>query len=66
MNTKKRWRQHLNALVTARLDPIVYALRWARDPRCLQDGVSHRRVGRVNLSTPVCSLWAAQSTRAWE
>ncbi|HMN44555.1 MAG TPA: hypothetical protein PKE27_08285 [Povalibacter sp.] len=65
MNTNKRWRQHLNELVTARLDPIVYALRWARDPRCLQNGVSHRRVGRV-LNTPVCSLWAVQSTRGWE
>ena len=64
MNTNKRWRQHLNELVTARLDTIVYAMRWARDPRCLQNGAGHRRVGRV--STPVCSLWAVQSGRAWD
>jgi hypothetical protein len=65
MNTNKRWRRHLNELVTARLDTIVYALQWARDPRCLQNGVSHRRVGRNASTSPVCSLWAAHSTRAW-
>ncbi len=65
MNTNKRWRQHLNDLVTARLDPIVYALRWAHDPRCLQDGVGHRRVGSAQVNAPVCSLWAVRSTRAW-
>jgi hypothetical protein len=65
MSTNKRWRRHLNDLMSASLDPIVYAVQWARDPRCLQGGVNHRRVGRGNLNIPVCALWSASSRRAW-
>lgn len=67
MNTNKRWRQHLSDLMGSRLDPVVYAVRWARDPRCIQNGSGHRPVGRVmNLASPVCALWAGATRRAWE
>ena len=67
MTTKKRWRQHLNELMESSMDPVVYALRWARDPRCIQNGSGHRRVGRVtNLNSPVCALWAGATRRVWE
>ncbi len=66
MNTKVRWRQHLTDMVNVRLDPVVYAMQWARDPRCLQSGAGHRRVGGIlNVSAPVCSLWSAASRRSW-
>lgn len=68
MTTKKRWRQHLNELMGSSMDPVVYALRWARDPRCIQNGSGHRRVGRVMSlgSSPVCALWAGATRRVWE
>ena len=66
MNTKKRWQEYLNELVSASLDPAVYAVQWARHPSCLQSGASHRRVGRVNLDSPVCALWSAASKRVWQ
>lgn len=66
MNAKKAWQQHLNDLMNASLDPVVYAVQWARDPRCLSNGTSHRRVGRVNNhQSPVCALWSNPTKRAW-
>jgi len=67
MRTKERWRQHLSDLMNAGLDPVVYAMQWARDPRCLQHGVNHRRVGAVtSLSAPVCPLWSSEVKREWD
>jgi hypothetical protein len=64
MKAKEGWRQHLRELVSASLDPTVYAVQWAQDPRCMQRGVGHRRVGAFASSqAPVCRLWAA--TRKW-
>jgi hypothetical protein len=57
MNTKQQWRRHLRDVVSASLDPMVYAVQWARDPRCMQRGVGHRRVG-ASMSAPVCRLWS--------
>jgi len=65
MTTKKRWRQHLNDLMSSTLDPVVYAVRWARDPRCILRGASHRRVGRASIDSPVYAL-SAVSKRGWE
>jgi hypothetical protein len=60
MKTKEGWRQHLRDLMGASLDPTVYAMQWAHDPRCIQHGVRHRRVGAFKaLNMPVCGLWAA-------
>jgi hypothetical protein len=64
MRTKEGWRQHLRDLMGASLDPTIYAVQWADDPRCLQRGGSHRRVGAfASLRPPVCRLWAA--SRKW-
>ena len=68
MNTKKAWQQHLNDLMTASLDPVIYAVQWARDPRCLSGGASHRRVGRAAVNsenTSVCALWSTSTKRDW-
>ncbi|HEU4484906.1 MAG TPA: hypothetical protein VFR96_05390 [Povalibacter sp.] len=65
MRTTERWRQHLNELKSAALDPVVYAVQWARDPRCMHQGVSHRRVGATRPDAPVCPLWSGASRRAW-
>jgi hypothetical protein len=64
MKRTENWRQHLQELVTASLDPMIYAVQWAHDPRCIQRGVAHRRVGAfATVKTPVCRLWAQQ--RKW-
>lgn len=64
MKTKEGWRQHLQDLVGTSLDPTVYAMRWADDPRVMQRGAGHRRVGAFNaVKMPVCRLWAA--SRRW-
>jgi len=66
MKSKSGWRGHLRELVTASLDPVVYAMQWAHDPRCMQRGVGHRRVGAfVASQEPVCRLWSTQSRRDW-
>ncbi len=66
MKVREMWRQHLSDLVSASLDPVVYAVQWARDPRCVQRGISHRRVGAcVESNTRICRLWS-QSPRQWE
>jgi hypothetical protein len=57
MKTREEWRRHLRELVNASSDPMVYALQWARDPRCMQRGTGHRRVG-ATLDAPVCRLWS--------
>jgi len=65
MKTREGWRQHLRDLMGAGLDPTVYAVQWADDPRCMQRGMSHRRVGAIeSLRSPVCRLWSVAS-RKW-
>ena len=63
MKTREEWRRHMRDLVNASLDPVVYAVQWARDPRCLQRGVGHRRVGAF-VDAPVCQLWSG-ARRSW-
>jgi hypothetical protein len=65
MKTKAAWHRHLIDLVSTSLDPTVYAVQWAQDPRCLQRGASHRRVGAFIQSGSVCRLWAVTSVRTW-
>jgi hypothetical protein len=60
MKTRELWRRHLRELVNATSDPMVYAVQWARDPRCVQRGPSHRRVGAA-LEEPICRLWSKRS-----
>jgi hypothetical protein len=57
MKTREEWRRHLRDVVSATLDPMVYAVQWARDPRCIQRGLGHRRVG-ASMNEPVCRLWS--------
>lgn len=58
MKTREEWRQHLRDLVNASLDPMIYAVQWAQDPRCMQRGTRHRRVGAFGaVNAPVCRLW---------
>lgn len=67
MKTKEGWRRHLSDLVNASLDPVVYAVQWAHDPRCMQRGVGHRRVGAFSSSrTAVCQLWSVKTNRSWD
>ncbi|HEX7116666.1 MAG TPA: hypothetical protein VF193_16180 [Steroidobacter sp.] len=61
MKSKGEWRRHLRELVNAGLDPMVYALQWAHDPRCMQRGYRHRRVGAFSDRSPVCKLWLRSS-----
>ena len=66
MKAQNNWRRHLQDLVNASLDPLVYAVQWAQDPRCLQSGAGHRRVG--SFTTPnnaVCRLWAGKLPNSW-
>lgn len=65
MKTKAAWHRHLIELVGTSLDPTVYAVQWAQDPRCLQRGASHRRVGAFTQNGSVCRLWAVPSVRNW-
>lgn len=58
MKTREEWRRHMRELVNVSLDPmVVYAVQWARDPRCIQRGAGHRRVGAA-VDAPVCRLWS--------
>lgn len=61
MKTTHRWGKHvreLGELVNASLDPTVYALQWAQDPRCIQRGGKHRRVGApIERNAVLCRLW---------
>jgi hypothetical protein len=67
MKAKEGWRRHLRELVGASLDPMVYAVQWARDPRCLRHGSRHRRVGAFeSVHAPACRLWSAASKPGWE
>lgn len=67
MKTKAAWHRHLIDLVSTSLDPTVYAVQWAQDPRCLQRGAGHRRVGAfAQLDVSVCRLWAGGSARNWK
>lgn len=65
MKSTQQWTKHVRELVNASLDPMVYALQWAHDPRCLQRGGKHRRVGAVAIerNNAVCRLWL--SPRSW-
>jgi hypothetical protein len=66
MKSKDGWRGHLRDLVTASLDPVVYAMQWAHDPRVMQRGLGHRRVGAdVASAAPVCRLWSTTARRDW-
>jgi hypothetical protein len=66
MKSKDGWRGHLRELVTAGLDPVVYAMQWAHDPRVMQRGLGHRRVGAFVASTaPICRLWSTTARRDW-
>jgi len=64
MKSTQRWGKHVRELVSASLfDPMVYALQWAHDPRCLQNGGKHRRVGAaIERNGSVCRLWRSQRT----
>lgn len=67
MKTKEGWRRHLSDLVNASLDPVVYAVQWAHDPRCMQRGLGHRRVGAFSSARySVCQLWNTTPTRRWD
>jgi len=64
MKTKVGWQQHLIDIVGTSLDLTIYAVQWAHDPRCLQSGASHRRVGALAQSTgSMCPLWAGKRDR---
>jgi hypothetical protein len=64
MKTREAWGQHLREFVNKSLDPVVYAVQWARDPRCLQMGSRHRRVG-ATAEEAICRLWLGASGRSW-
>jgi hypothetical protein len=55
MKTRDEWRQHMRELVNSASDPLVYAVQWARDARCMRHGPSHRRVGAAPVRP--CRLW---------
>lgn len=57
MKTRDVRRRTLRDVASATLDPMVYAVQWARDPRCMQSGLGHRRVG-ASIDAPVCRLWS--------
>lgn len=64
MKSTQQWAKHVRELVNASLDPTVYALQWAHDPRCMQHGGKHRRVGAaIERNQPICRLW--MSRRSW-
>jgi hypothetical protein len=66
MKSKDGWRGHLRDLVSASLDPVVYAMQWANDPRAMQRGSGHRRVGAFDAKpTSVCRLWSSTTRRDW-
>jgi hypothetical protein len=66
MKTKAVWGSHLKELVSARMDTMVYAMQWARDPRSMQTGTHHRRIGTsASESVAVCRLWAS-SLQSWK
>jgi hypothetical protein len=66
MRARDLWRQHLTDLIGASLDPVIYAVQWARDPRCVQRGISHRRVGaHTESNTRICPLWL-RAKHGWE
>ncbi|HKQ83535.1 MAG TPA: hypothetical protein VJS42_15190 [Steroidobacteraceae bacterium] len=67
MKTKAGWGMHLRELVGSQLDTMIYALQWARDPRSIQTGAHHRRIGATSAeSTSICRLWASASARRWD
>lgn len=64
MKATQQWGKHLRELMNASLDPMVYAVQWAHDPRCMQRGGKHRRVGAlIERNTSICRLWLSQ--RNW-
>jgi hypothetical protein len=65
MKTREDWRRHLSDAVNASLDPMVYSVQWARDPRCIQAGKNHRRVGLSASTVSVCRLWSSAEMRGW-
>ena len=66
MRTNDNWHKHLHDLVNASLDPLVYAVQWAQDPRRLQRGVVHRRMGSaMEPNRSICRLWAGKLPNSW-
>jgi hypothetical protein len=66
MKTKAGWGSHLRELVGTPLDTMVYALQWARDPRSIQTGANHRRIGaHLEDSASICRLWEGPSQHRW-
>lgn len=64
MKAKDGWQRHIIDLVSTTFDPTVYAVQWARDPRCLQRGAGHRRKGAfTQMGGSVCRLWASKFAR---
>lgn len=55
MKTRDEWRQHMRELVNSASDPLIFAVQWARDARCMRRGPNHRRVGAAPVRP--CRLW---------
>jgi hypothetical protein len=66
MKTSDGWQHFLSELVNARPAPGVDAFKWARDPRSVQQGAGHPRVGESALKGTVCRLWEHGTTSAWK
>lgn len=65
MKTTQQWGKHLRELVNTSMDPMVYAVQWAHDPRCMRPDGKHRRVGAlIERNASVCRLWLS-SRRGW-
>jgi hypothetical protein len=65
MKTSDGWQQYLSELVNARPAPAVDAFKWCRDPRTVQQGPGHPRVGESALKGVVCRLWDYSADRSW-
>lgn len=66
MKTKAGWGSHLRDLVGSRLDTMVYAMHWARDPRSIRTGTNHRRIGATTAEdAAICPLWANSAAKRW-
>jgi hypothetical protein len=65
MKTSDGWQQYLSELVNTRPAPAVDAYQWTRDPRCVQQGAGHPRVGVTALKS-VVRLWEHGPIRSWK
>lgn len=64
MKTSDGWQQYLSELVNTRPAPAVDAFQWCRDPRTVQQGAGHPRVGELALKGMVCRLWDHSAARS--